>query len=95
MSAFTKNLEADATEIRLRAERRLGEMMDEGKPDRAAVGGDRRVNDGVSKTPSLTRPSKPTLIEVGRRGQGHHRHGDRDGVLRAAGKEQEPGSGRH
>ena len=60
-----KDLEADANEIRLRAERRLGEMMDEGKPDRAAVGGDRRVNDGVSKTPSLTRLSKPTLIEIG------------------------------
>jgi hypothetical protein len=58
--AKNKDLEADANEIRMRAERRLGEMMDEGKPDRAAVGGYRR-NDGIPKTPSFL----PTLIEVG------------------------------
>jgi hypothetical protein len=50
---------ADANEIRIGAERRLGEKMDEGKPDRATVGGYRR-NDGFPKN-----PSKPTLVEVG------------------------------
>jgi hypothetical protein len=39
--AKNKDLEADAYEIRLRAERRLGEMMEVGKADRASVGGDR------------------------------------------------------
>jgi hypothetical protein len=56
--AKNKNLEADSNEIRIRAERRLGEMMDEGKADRAAHGGDRR-----SKVPE--EPLKPTLVEIG------------------------------
>jgi hypothetical protein len=47
--AKNKNLEADANEIRMRAERRLGEMMDEGKPDRATVG-DIELMMGYQKT---------------------------------------------
>jgi hypothetical protein len=49
---------ADAVEIRLRAERRVGEMMEQGKDDRAGVG--RRWDNGVSET-----PLKPTLDEAG------------------------------
>ena len=56
-AGIDKNLEADATEIRLRAERRLGEMMDEGKDDRAAHGGDRRSKDSE-------KPLKPNLAEA-------------------------------
>jgi hypothetical protein len=59
--AKNRQLELDAAEIRLRAERRLGEMMEEGKEVRAKVGGDRVKRDGVSETPS----SKPTLAEAG------------------------------
>lgn len=58
--AKNKDLEADAIEIRLRAERRIGQMMEQGKEDRASEGGFRR-DDGFSENPSL----KPTLKEVG------------------------------
>ena len=54
-----KGLEADALEIRMRATRRLGEMMEQGKGDRAAEG--RPKKNGVSETPF----SKPTLMESG------------------------------
>jgi hypothetical protein len=37
-AAKDKQLEADAAEIRMRAERRLGEMMKAGQKDRAPVG---------------------------------------------------------
>jgi hypothetical protein len=44
-AGIDKNLEADANEIRMRAERRLGEMMDEGKDDRPHMAGigDQRI----------------------------------------------------
>jgi hypothetical protein len=42
--AKNKALEADAFEIRLRAERRLGQMMEDGKGDRASVGGHKRFS---------------------------------------------------
>jgi hypothetical protein len=56
--AKNKDLEADAFEIRLQAERRLGEMMASGRGDRVGHGGDRksRVENG---------PLKPTLAEAG------------------------------
>src|SRR3974377_1791231 len=57
--AKNKDLEADAWEIRRRAERRLGEMMEIGKEDRAKVGGYRR-DDGSRADPSL-----PTLSSQG------------------------------
>jgi hypothetical protein len=56
--AKNRQLEADAFEIRLRAERRLGEMMETGKADRAGHGGDRKSK--VSE-----KPLKPTLAEAG------------------------------
>lgn len=53
--AKNKQLEADAWEIRVRAERRLGEMMENGKADRAREG--KRV---------LSKPvTPPTLAEIG------------------------------
>jgi hypothetical protein len=59
--AKNRQLEADAFEIRLRAEKRVGEMMASGKDDRASVGGDRDgKSDGFSEN-----PSKPTLAEAG------------------------------
>lgn len=50
---------ADAFDVRNRAERRIGEMLAEGKDDRASVGGDR--HHGLRENPS----SKPTLAELG------------------------------
>jgi len=63
--AKNRALEADAWEIRTRAERRVGEMMEDAKQDRAAVGGDRPSRsdfnfDGIPET-----PSKPTLDQIG------------------------------
>jgi hypothetical protein len=51
-------LEADAWEIRQRAEKHLGEMMAEGKSDRTSQGGDRRSK--VSE-----KLLKPTLKDAG------------------------------
>lgn len=56
--AGNKDLEADAFEIRKRAERRLGEMMMQGSDDRAPEG---RPKKRVSEKPV----SRPTLREVG------------------------------
>jgi hypothetical protein len=56
--AADKTLEADAHEIRMRAERRLGEMMEAGKKDRASHGGDKRSKDSEKLL-------KPTLKEAG------------------------------
>jgi hypothetical protein len=69
----------------MRAERRLGEMMDEGKPDRAAVGGYRR-NDGIPKTPSRL-SLRLASTRTWRIAPAHW--GVIRGVLRAAGEEQE------
>lgn len=52
-----KKLEADAWELRIRAERRLGEMLRDGKDDRASVG---RPNKSISEKGI----SKPTLKEM-------------------------------
>jgi hypothetical protein len=52
--ARNRQLEADALEIRLRAERRVGEMMETGKDDRQTRGGQ---GGKVSE--------KPTLSEAG------------------------------
>jgi N6-adenosine-specific RNA methylase IME4 len=52
--AKNKDLEADAFELRIKAERRLGEMMEKGKADRAGIG--KRV---------LRKPFKPSLAESG------------------------------
>jgi hypothetical protein len=54
-----KELEADALEIRMRATRRLGEMMDKGKNDRAPLG---RKEKRVFEKPFVP---KPTLEEAG------------------------------
>jgi hypothetical protein len=56
--ANNRELEADATAIRIRAERRVGEMMEQGKNDRAGHGGDRK-----SRVPG--KPLKPTLTDAG------------------------------
>lgn len=52
-----KKMEADAWEIRIRAERKLGEMLEDGKDDRAGVG-------RPPKSVSEKRISKPTLPEL-------------------------------
>jgi hypothetical protein len=52
-------LEADAWEIRVRAERKVGELMHEGKHDRSPQGGDRQK---VLEKPFAP---KPTLAEIG------------------------------
>jgi hypothetical protein len=57
--AKDREAEAKCAEIRERAERRLGQMLEAGKKDRAKEGGYRR-NDGLSKNPS----SEPTLAEL-------------------------------
>lgn len=49
---------AKASEIVWRAERKLGQMMEQGKDDRASHGGNRR-----SRDPG--KPLKPTLAEIG------------------------------
>lgn len=54
--AKNKKLEANAWRVRIRAERRIGEMMENGKADRAGVG----QRKGSEKT-----LSKPTLPEIG------------------------------
>ena len=59
--AKNKNLEADANEIRMRAERRLGELMDEQKETVGFNTGAKGV--GFSKT--RTREEPPTLAEAG------------------------------
>ena len=56
--AKNRKLEIDAAEIRIRATRRLGQMMEERKQDRAGHGGDR-------KSKVSGKPLKPTLAEVG------------------------------
>jgi N6-adenosine-specific RNA methylase IME4 len=58
--AKNKDLEADASEIRLRAEQRLGQMMD---AQRKSIGFNpgHRFTGGVSETP----PAPPTLDEAG------------------------------
>jgi hypothetical protein len=56
--AKDRELEANAYELRARAERRLGQMMEEGKDQRAGQGGDRRSKDSK-------KPLKPTLDEAG------------------------------
>lgn len=56
--AKNRQLEADAFEIRMRAERRVGEMMEVGRNDRSGHGGDR-------KSRGLENPLKPTLDEAG------------------------------
>lgn len=58
-----KQLEADAWKLRVQAERRLGEMLRDGRDDRAKVGGDR---DGSARDPSWKEEvKKPTLNEMG------------------------------
>lgn len=64
--AKNKSLEADAFEIRLRAERRLGEMMVADKDNRASHGGDKKSK--VSE-----KLLKPTLSEIGIDGNLAHR----------------------
>ena len=59
--AKNKNLEADANEIRMRAERRLGELMDEQKETVGFNTGAKGV--GFSKTRTPEEP--PTLAEAG------------------------------
>jgi len=59
--AKNKTLEADAFEIRKRAERCVGEMMEEGKADRRQRG--ERGKKRVSEKPSFDK--KPSLAEVG------------------------------
>jgi N6-adenosine-specific RNA methylase IME4 len=56
--AKDQQLEIDATEIRVRAMRRIGEMMEDGKDERAGHGGDRKSKDSE-------KPLKPTLAEAG------------------------------
>jgi ParB family chromosome partitioning protein len=59
-------MESDAIFIRLRAERRLGEMLREGKDDRATAGGDRDIDanfDGSGTGPIET--TLPTLESMG------------------------------
>jgi N6-adenosine-specific RNA methylase IME4 len=48
--AKNKELEADAFEIRLRAERRVGEMMVEGRSDRASIGEHKRFSENPLPT---------------------------------------------
>jgi N6-adenosine-specific RNA methylase IME4 len=55
--AKNKLLEADAWEVRVRAERKLGEFMHNGGKERASVG--RRWGNGFSENPL------PTLTEIG------------------------------
>jgi hypothetical protein len=57
--AKNKKSEIDWAEVRLRAERRIGEMMELGREDRAPEGR-RSKNNGVLNT-----PLKPTLTQVG------------------------------
>jgi len=56
--AKDREMEANAYELRARAERRLGEMLEAGRADRASQGGDRRSRDSKN-------PLKPTLKEAG------------------------------
>jgi hypothetical protein len=62
--AKDKTLEADAAEIRMRAERRLGELMDQQKKTVGLNkgGGDKRSKHRDSKKPG---DAKPTLAEAG------------------------------
>jgi hypothetical protein len=60
--AKNKQLEADAAEIRLRAERRLGEMMKEQPKASGGEHGGRKPKDGIRKNPSN---AKATLSEAG------------------------------
>jgi hypothetical protein len=64
--AKDREMEANAYELRARAERRLGEMMEAGKADRASQGGDRKSKDSAKLL-------KPTLKEVGIDGNLAHR----------------------
>src|SRR5262245_2459534 len=64
--AKDREMEANAYELRARAERRLGEMMATGKADRASQGGDRKSKDSAKLL-------KPTLKEVGIDGNLAHR----------------------
>jgi hypothetical protein len=62
--AKDRELEADAFELRARAERRLGQMLEEGKADRAQQGGDRA---------KVSEKRLPTLKEIGVDGNLAHR----------------------
>jgi hypothetical protein len=64
--AKDREMEANAYELRARAERRLGEMMEAGKADRASQGGDRKSKDSAKLL-------KPTLKEAGIDGNLAHR----------------------
>lgn len=58
--AKNKELEADAWEIRVRAERRVGELLNEGRGDRAPEG--RPKKNGSAPDPFS---APPTLVEIG------------------------------
>src|ERR1700722_17613445 len=61
--AKNRQLEVDAGEIRLRSERRLGEMLAEQKSTVGLNTGARGI--GRSAVPEENRTSKPTLADVG------------------------------
>lgn len=65
--ANNKELEADAWEIRIRAERRIGELIAAqrdtvGLPSGGEHGGKRRALDGLRENPSNARPSLPEAL---------------------------------
>jgi len=57
--AKNRQMEADAFEIRLRAERRIGEMLEAGKEERAPVGRPKEIGEGDT----LLGPP-PTIREI-------------------------------
>ncbi len=61
--AKNKDVEIDAAEIRFRAQRRLGEMMDASPKNRGAVGSEPKKVTGVKRTP--VKDETPTLAEAG------------------------------
>jgi len=69
--AKNRQMEADAFEIRLRAERRIGEMLEAGKEERAPVGRPKEIGEGDT----LLGPP-PTIREIvgdGDKDRGKHR----------------------